>query len=82
MYILIEMQTTDNQTGSIVTAYTDRAAAEAAYHTTLAAAVASPVHYHTVVMMDERGDLLKREYYRHAAPKPDPEPEAEGTGEE
>ena len=30
MYILIELQTTDNQTGSIVTAYTDRAAAESA----------------------------------------------------
>ena len=74
MYILIELQTTDNQTGSIVTAYTDRAAAESAYHTILAAAVASPVHYHTVMMVDERGNTLKREYYRHT-----PEPEPEGT---
>lgn len=67
MYILLEMQTSDDQTASIVTAYTDRAAAESAYHTTLAAAVSSPVHYHTVVMMDERGNTLKQEYYRHAA---------------
>ena len=78
MYILVELQTTDNQTGSIVTAYTDRAAAEAAYHTTLAAAVASPVHYHTVIMMDERGNTLKKEFYRHI----EPEPEAEGAAEE
>lgn len=76
MYILIELQTTNDQTGSIVTAYTDRAAAESAYHTTLASAVISPVHYHTVVMMDERGTTLKREYYRHT---PEPEPETEGT---
>lgn len=75
MYILIELQTTDNQTASIVTAYTDRAAAEEAYHTTLAAAVISPVHYHTVVMMDERGNTLKREYYRHVEPEPEPEEE-------
>ena len=74
MYILIELQTTDNQTGSIVTAYTDRAAAESAYHMTLASAVVSSVHYHTVVMMDERGNTLKREFYRHT-----PEPEPEGT---
>lgn len=71
MYILIELQTTDNQTGSIVTAYTDRAAAEAAYHTTLAAAVASTVHYHTVMMVDERGNTIKREYYRHVEPEPE-----------
>lgn len=74
MFILVELQTTNNQTASIVTAYTDRAAAEAAYHTTLAAAVASPVHYHTVVMMDERGNTIKKEFYRHI---PEPEPEAE-----
>lgn len=74
MYILIEMQTTDNQTGSIVTAYTDRAAAEAAYHTILAAAVVSPVHYHTVMMVDERGNTIKKEFYRHI---PEPEPEGE-----
>lgn len=75
MYILVELQTTDNQTGSIVTAYTDRSAAEAAYHTTLAAAVISPAHYHTVVMMDERGNTIKREFYRHVEPEPEPEGE-------
>ena len=71
MFILVELQTTDNQTASIVTAYTDRAAAESAYHTTLAAAVASPVHYHTVMMVDERGNTLKREYSRHVEPEPE-----------
>ena len=76
MYILVELQTTDNQTGSIVTAYTDRAAAESAYHMTLASAVISPVHYHTVVMMDERGQTIKREFYRHI-----PEPETEEGAE-
>jgi hypothetical protein len=74
MYILVELQTTDSQTASIVTAYTDRAAAEAAYHTILAAAVVSPVHYHTVMMVDERGNTIKKEFYRHI---PEPEPEAE-----
>lgn len=74
MYILVELQTTNDTTASIVTAYTDRSAAESAYHTTLAAAVASPVHYHTVMMVDERGNTIKREYYRHI---PEPEQESE-----
>lgn len=65
MYILVEMQTNDNQTASIITAYTDRSAAEAAYHTTLASAVVSSVRVHTVVMLDERGSTIKREFYLH-----------------
>ena len=76
MYILVELQTTNDTTASIVTAYTDRAAAESPYHTILAAAVMSSVHYHAVVMLDERGNTIKREFYRHT---PEPEPEAEGT---
>ena len=75
MYILVELQTTNDTTASIVTAYTYRAAAESAYHMTLASAVISPVHYHTVVMIDERGQTIKREFYRHIEPEPEPEGE-------
>lgn len=66
MYIIQEMQTTGNQT-SLVPAltYTDKNQAESAYHTALAAAAVSAVQVHTVLMFDEHGNTLKRDYYEH-----------------
>lgn len=72
MYILIELQTTNGQTSDIVTAFADKLAAESAYHTVLASAAVSQVGTHAAVLLDERGNLLSREFYRH---RNDPEPE-------
>ena len=67
MYILIELQTTNGQTANIVTPHEDKLQAESAYHSVLAAAATSQVGIHAAVLLDERGNLLKREFYRHAA---------------
>lgn len=66
MYIVIEMQT-DNGSTALLPAltYTDRNDAESAYHLKLGSAAVSSVDVHTVVMLDEHGDIVKREYYNH-----------------
>lgn len=67
MYILIELQTTNGQTANIVTAFEDKLAAESAFHSVLASAAISQVGIHAAVLLDEKGNLLKREFYRHHA---------------
>ena len=66
MFIVIELQTNENdQTANIVTAYADRAPAESKFHAILSAAATSQVPIHAAVMLDERGNLEKNEFYRH-----------------
>ena len=68
MYILHEMQTTANGTALVPPqTFSDRNQAESAYHTALAAAAVSSVAVHTVVLMDEHGNSIKREFYEHGA---------------
>ena len=67
-YIVIEMQT-NGQTTAIVppVTYSDRNAAEAAFHTALAAAAISAVEVHSVAMLTEDGRVVRTECYRHTA---------------
>lgn len=65
MYIVIELQTNDGVTANIVTAYNNRNEAESKYHQILASASISSVNVHSAVMLDERGNLEKSEYYIH-----------------
>lgn len=66
MYIIQEMQTTNNQTALVpALTFTDKNQAESAYHTALAAAAVSKVQVHTVLMFDEHGNTLKRDFYEH-----------------
>lgn len=67
MYILVELQTNGGQTVNIVTAFEDKLAAESAYHSVLASAAVSQVDIHAASLLDERGNLLKREFYRHVS---------------
>lgn len=68
MYILHEMQTTGSQTALVpAKTFTDRNEAESAYHMTLGAAAISSVPVHAVVLMDEHGNTLRREFYEHSA---------------
>lgn len=64
-YIVIELQTNDGQTANIVNSYQEKEKAESKYHTILAAAAESNVNVHAAVMLDERGNLEKSEYYIH-----------------
>lgn len=72
MYILVELQTTNGVTANIVTSFEDKLQADSAYHSVLASAAISSVGIHAAVLLDERGNLLNREFYRH---RNDPEPE-------
>ena len=66
MYIIQEMQTNGNQTALVpALTYGDRNQAESAYHTALAAAAISAVPVHTVLMYDEHGNTVKRDFYEH-----------------
>jgi hypothetical protein len=66
MFIVIELQTNEqDQTANIVTSFSDKSLAESKYHQILAAAATSEVHTHSAVMLDERGNLEKSEYYLH-----------------
>ena len=67
MYIVQEMQTTGGQTALVPAAtYTDRNEADSAFHLKLGSAAVSSVGVHTVIMYDEHGNVLRREYYEHA----------------
>ena len=67
MYIVQEMQTTGGQTALAPAAtYTDRNEADSAFHMKLSSAAVSSVNVHTVIMYDEHGNVLRREYYEHA----------------
>ena len=66
MYIVIELQTVNETTvANIVNAYTDQKVAEQKYHTILAAAAVSSLPCHAAVMLDEKGRMIKSEYYTH-----------------
>lgn len=67
MYIIQEIQTTNGSTAllpAIVKA--DRNEADSAFHSILASAAISSVGVHTVLLYDEHGNVLRREFYEHA----------------
>ena len=74
MFIVIELQTTGAQTANIVTAYETQQAAEAKYHSILAAAAVSGVEIHAAAILSEEGFPLRNECYKHeATPAEEPE---------
>lgn len=64
-YIVIESQTTDGVTSTIVNTYATFALAEQKYHLVLSAAAVSSVPIHSASMLTERGNLVKFECYDH-----------------
>lgn len=65
VYYVIESQV-NGDTGSVnPVAYTDKALAEQAYHTALAAAAVSTVQKHGVMLCNEDLFVLKEEVYNH-----------------
>ena len=66
MIIVQEMQTNAGQTALLPPQiFADRLAADSAFHSMLAAAAISTVNFHTVMMFDELGVVIRREYYEH-----------------
>lgn len=69
MYMVQEIQTMQGGTVAVlpVASYENQNAAEAAYHTILAAAAQSSLPKHTAMMFTEEGFLMRRECYLHQA---------------
>jgi hypothetical protein len=66
MYILQEMQTTDNQTALVQPrTFSDRLEAESAALMAAAAAAVSKVQVHTVLLVDEHGNSVYQKVYEH-----------------
>jgi hypothetical protein len=67
-YIVLETQTTGGVTAIVPPlVYTDRNAAEAHFHTVLAAAAASTVEEHAAMLLTSDCRLLRNECYRHGS---------------
>lgn len=65
-YIVVEIQTnSEGQVATLVNSYSTKDAAEAQYHTVLAAAAASAVAKHAAIMFSEEGFPLRNECYTH-----------------
>ena len=67
MYIIQEIQTS-GATSALTPAvtYTNQGQAESAFHMKCGAAAISSVNVHTVIMYDEYGNMLRREFYEHS----------------
>ena len=66
MYIIQEIQTS-NGTTALTPAITknDLNQAESTFHSICASAAISAVNVHAVVILDEHGNTIRREYYEH-----------------
>jgi len=78
MYILLEMQTNGTQTALVPpTTYSDKNEAESAFYHKVGYAAVSTVNVHSVVLLDEHGNVALSKYYEHnTEPEPAPEPDA------
>lgn len=65
MYIVIELQTTNNQTSYIVTTHPTREEAESKFHLILSAAAVSAIPIHAAAILDEFGCILANGSYVH-----------------
>ena len=66
MYIIQEIQTSGGNTTLLpAITKTDRNEMESAFHSILASAALSAVEVHAVIVYDEHGNTIKREYYEH-----------------
>ena len=65
MYIIIELQTTNGQTGNIIQTKETLEEAMSVYHGILASAAISNVEYHTALVLDKEGQYIARECYKH-----------------
>ena len=77
MYIVLEVQKNLDGTGAIVApipVYNTLPEAESCWHSKLAYARISTVPIHTIILLDDDANTIRRETYLHQ-PQPEPEPE-------
>ena len=77
MYIVLEVQKNLDGTGAIVApipVHNTLPEAESCWHSKLAVACISSVPIHTIILLDDDANTIRRETYQHQ-PQPEPEPE-------
>lgn len=75
-YIVLEEQfNADGTCGILHFEFADRGAAEDKYIYLRGFARQSAVLVHTIVWMDNRGNVIEKVSYTHPQPQPEPEPE-------
>lgn len=68
MYVIIEMQySNDGTVATLVNQYEDINNAEWKYHQILSAAAISNISIHSAIMLNNLGQLIKSQYYKHDA---------------
>lgn len=86
MYIVLEVQKNLDGTGAIVAPIPTFATlpdAESCWHSKLAYACISSVPIHTIILLDDDANTIRRETYLHKdKPQPDPEPDMAPAEEE
>lgn len=65
MFTVIELQTTDGVTSTIVTNHASENEANQKYHQILSYAAVSDIDVHAATILDQYGNLWKNEYYEH-----------------
>lgn len=72
MYIIVELQTNNDQTSNIVHTEPTFNEAMSTFHSILSSAAISNIEYHTALVVNEKGEYVDRRCYEHH-PSPDPE---------
>lgn len=65
MFVVIELQTSQNVTTPLTSVYSDQNAAEQKFHEILSYAAVSNVGVHAAAILTESGEILKSEFYVH-----------------
>lgn len=65
MYIVIEIQKSNGQVSTVVNSYATINEAKNKYHTILAYASISSVEKHSAVILNDKGEMVVSECYRH-----------------
>lgn len=84
MFIVLEVQKNLDGTGAIIApipTYDNLPEAESCWHSKLAFACISAVPVHTIILLDDDANTIRRETYLHQ-PQPEPEPEMTPAAEE
>lgn len=66
MYLVMELQTNNGTTASIINQYESLALAEQQYYLILSSAAVSTVEIHAAMLLNCTGIVLKNDFYTHS----------------
>ena len=65
VYVVIEIQSTNESAATLINSYVNRNEAESKFHQILGAAAISTIPTHSAALLTDSGKLLKSESYTH-----------------